>query len=104
MLGAFFTQDILTQTRPRSALRQVPEDALSRTRCLSTCMGQVCFFVSKKERSDVSILPWKMEAGEDLLHGGWWAGLCRRGPYDPLSLPSKETQAHAHPSGCLQGL
>lgn len=36
--------------------------------------------LSKKERSDVSILPWKMEAGEALLHGGWWAGLCRRGP------------------------
>lgn len=68
MLGAFFTQDILTQTRPRSAIRQDPEYALSRTRCLSNCMGQVCFFVSKNESSDVSILPWKMEAGEDLPH------------------------------------
>lgn len=64
MLGAFFTQDILIQTWPRSVLRQVPEDALSRIRCLSTCMGQLCFFVSKKERSDVSILPWKWRLGK----------------------------------------
>lgn len=75
----FITQDILTQTRPRSALRQVPEDALSCTRYLSTCMGQVCFFVSKKESSDVSILPWKMEAGEDLPQEAGGQGYAEEG-------------------------
>lgn len=91
MLEAFFTQDILTQTRPRSALRQVPEDALSSTRCLFTCMGQVCFFVSKKESSDVSIRPWKMEAGGQ--------GYAEEGSALPPT--EKETQAHSHLSVTL---
>lgn len=68
------------------------------TRRLSTCMGQVCFFVSGKERLDVSGLPGKRRLGKICLKEAAGQG------YSEESPPSRETQAHPPPARLLSRL